>query len=276
MNHHWIHPPAPISHLDLLKLHTPQYLQRLRDPKFVATVLEVPPVRRLPGWLVDRCVLRPMRWATMGTVIAARAAMQHCLAVNLSGGYHHASSDNGHGFCAYADVGIAIQQLRATGQLTDADKVVYVDLDAHQGNGVCRTFENDPRLFIYDQYNRHIFPMDVRAQRRIDCDVPMSGGCSQADYLAALRSRLPAFLDSVTRSGTVKLAIYNAGSDIFIDDQLGGLHVSKEGVLERDQFVLHELLARNLPTAVLLSGGYSRQSYQLVVQMIEFILNKWT
>ncbi len=103
-----------------------------------------------------------MRWATMGTVVAAREAMEHGLAVNLSGGYHHASQDEGHGFSAYADVGLAIHELRRTGLLHEKGKVVYVDLDAHQGNGVCRTFFDDSRVFIYDQYNRDIFPMDGR------------------------------------------------------------------------------------------------------------------
>src|SRR5690606_17305009 len=155
-----------ISRDELLALHTNAYLQKLRAPKFVAGVLEIPPLQRLPMPVIDWCVLRPMRWATMGTITASRLALEHGLAINLSGGYHHASPDDGHGFSASADVGLAVQYLRADGKLTESDRIVYIDLDAHQGNGVCRTFLGDPRVFIYDQYNMGIFPHNLRAQRR--------------------------------------------------------------------------------------------------------------
>ena len=71
------------------------------------------------------------------------------------------------------------------------------------------------------------------------------------------------------------MAIYNAGSDIFIKDQLGGLKVSAAGVLKRDQFVLRQLVERGIPTLVVLSGGYSRESYQLVAAMVKFVLETW-
>lgn len=270
-----VRPPRPIRKAELLTVHSAAYVAQLRDRKFVARVVEIPQLRNLPGWLIDWCVLRPMRWATMGSVQAAREAMDHGLALNLSGGYHHASPEYGHGFSAYADVGLAIAALRKSGRLGEKDKVIYVDLDAHQGNGVCRSFVKDARVFIYDQYNRDIFPSDVLAQRRIDCDVPLHRGCHEADYLAALKKRLPVFLDSVNRSGDVKLAIYNAGTDIHVADQLGGLNVSSAGVLERDRFVLNELTGRKIPTAVVLSGGYSRESYMLVAEMVGYVLETW-
>src|SRR3954447_14890268 len=53
--------PRPIRRRDLLKLHTPEYLRSLRSPEVLASILEVPIVRRLPGWLIDWRILRPMR-----------------------------------------------------------------------------------------------------------------------------------------------------------------------------------------------------------------------
>jgi histone deacetylase 11 len=270
-----LRPPRAISKAELLTVHTAAYLKRLRDRKFVAGVMEIPQLRHLPGWLINWCVLRPMRWATMGTLLATREAMDHGLAVNLSGGYHHASPEFGHGFSAYADVALAIAALRKSERLGEKDKVVYVDLDAHQGNGVCRSFLKDSRVFVYDQYNQNIFPADILAQRRIDCDVPLYQGCHEADYLAALRKSLPVFLDSICRSGDVKLAVYNAGTDIYAADQLGGLNVSPAGILERDRFVLNELTQRQVPTTVVLSGGYSRESYIFVAEMVGYILETW-
>jgi len=271
----WVKPPRSVRRSELLAVHTDAYLRRLRNSQFIAGIVEVPPLKSVPAWLLDWLILRPMRWATMGTLIAAQGALRHGLAINLAGGYHHARPDHGHGFSVYADVGFAIASLRRDGQLAEADRIVYVDLDAHQGDGICRTFADDSRIFIYDQYNRDIFPMDVEAQRRIDCDVPMESGFDDEQYLGALRERLPGFLDSVTRNGNLKLGIYNAGTDIYVDDQLGKLRVSAAGVLERAEFVLQELITRRIPTMVLLSGGYSAQSYRLVAAMVEYVLRGW-
>jgi histone deacetylase 11 len=270
-----VNPGRPISRDELLRVHTSDYLDRLNDPKFVSGVLEVPPLRHLPGWLVDRLVLRPMRWATMGTIVGAREAIRHGLAINLSGGYHHASPDNGHGFSAYADVGLAVDELRRGGLLGEQDRIVYVDLDAHQGNGVCRTFMRDSRVFIYDQYNAMNFPFDQVAQRRIDCSVPLAPRYDDDRYLRALRTKLPPFLDAISKAEAIRFAIYNAGTDIVADDQLGGLSVSAKGVRERDEFVLDQLVSRHIPTLVLLSGGYSRNSFRLVAAMAKYVLDTW-
>jgi histone deacetylase 11 len=268
LRRHVVTPPRPVGRDELLTLHTPKYLEELRDPRAVASILEVPPLRRLPRVILERAVLKPMRWAAMGTIVATQLALDHGLAFNLSGGYHHAAPDRGHGFCVYADVGLAVQHLRRTARLADEDRIVYIDLDAHQGDGVCRTFFDDRRVFIYDQYNRDIFPRDAAAQRRIDCNVPLASGCSQSDYLDALRTRLPPFLDSVTRSGRLRLAIYNAGTDTLAGDPLGALNLSPAAVLERDRFVIDQLRQRNLPAVFLPSGGYTRQSYLLIANTV--------
>jgi len=76
-----------------------------------------------------------MRLATRGTIIAAAEAMHNGIAINFSGGYHHASHDRGEGFCIYADIALAIAHLRQSGDLGAADRVLIIDLDAHQDHG---------------------------------------------------------------------------------------------------------------------------------------------
>ena len=50
---------------NLLRVHTEEYLRSLRSPEALAGILEVPVVRRLPGWVIDWRILRPTRsWAT--------------------------------------------------------------------------------------------------------------------------------------------------------------------------------------------------------------------
>jgi histone deacetylase 11 len=193
--------------------------------------------------------------------------------VNLSGGYHHASPERGEGFSIYADAALAINHLREKSLINESDKIAYIDCDAHLGNGVCRCFINDPGVFIFDMYNEAIFPsLDVAAKRRIDCPVALSLGCADADYLGALQSKLPPFLDSLSKSGRIALAIYNAGSDIFTEDTLGGMAVSASGVLKRDQIVLRQLIDRGIPTVMLLSGGYSGESYKLIANTVDWII----
>lgn len=73
----------------------------------------------------------------------------------------------------------------------------------------------------------------------------------------------------------MRLAIYNAGTDIVSGDPLGRMRVSPEGVLERDKFVLDELVQHRIPTVVLTSGGYTSESYHLISGMVAYVLGKW-
>ena len=269
----WVEPQRPVNRDELKLVHTESYLRELRNSKYVAGALEVPPVKHLPGWMVDWHVLRPMRWATMGTIVAARECLQHGFAVNLSGGYHHAKPNCGEGFSIYSDIGIAVSSLRADGLIDQQSRIAYIDTDAHQGNGVCHTFAQDNRVFIFDIFNCRIYPMfDVEARKRIDCDIGITSTCTDSEYLRELHNRLPGFLDSVGKS-PVGLAIYNAGTDVLAGDPLGDLNISAKAIRERDVFVVNELRNRRIPTVMVLSGGYTRQSYQLVADSVIELLS---
>ncbi len=263
-----VRPKRAASRDELALVHSPEYLNQLRDPKYVARALEVPVIQRLPSWLIDAHILRPMRWATRGTIMAANEACVHGLAVNLGGGYHHAKPGRGEGFSIYSDIGIAVASLRAERLIADDSRIAYIDTDAHQGNGVCHTFMKDNRVFIFDIFNARIYPMfDVDARKRIDCDVGITNTITDAEYIGELRDRLPGFLDSVGQS-PIGLAIYNAGTDVFADDPLGDLNISASAIRERDLFVVGELRKRDIPTVMVLSGGYTKQSFQLVADSV--------
>ena len=276
LQRHVASPTSATSVAALLSVHSDAYLKQLKNSVYLANALEVAPLKRLPASVIDWCVLRHMRWGTAGTILAMRRAMKHGLAVNLSGGYHHAKPDRGEGFCIYSDIALAIHTVREERFISDTDRIAYIDVDAHQGNGVCHAFFDDPRVFIFDIFNSQIYPVfDVKARRRVDCAVPLTPETSDSDYLRALESKLPSFLDSLTRNGTVGLAIYNAGTDIYAGDNLGGLSVSAEGVLRRDQLVLRGLVERGIPSVMLLSGGYSQESYRLVASSVRWMLEMW-
>jgi histone deacetylase 11 len=67
-----------------------------------------------------------------GTILASIAALKLGWAINLAGGYHHASCTKGGGFCIYPDITLAIHYLQTR---LNVQKVMIIDLDAHQGNG---------------------------------------------------------------------------------------------------------------------------------------------
>jgi len=266
-------PTKTISQTELFMVHTANYLHRLTLSTYLAQALEVPLLRYLPAWLINWVILKAMQWATKGTILAMEAAFEHGLAINLSGGYHHAKPTEGEGFCLYADIAIAIAQARQQQLLAETETVLYIDLDAHQGNGVCHCFLDDNRVQIFDMYNGQIYPSyDEIAQARIDYNIPLPTGCQDAEYLGLLKSNLPNCLSSITQTQAIGLAIYTAGTDVYQNDRLGQLAVSQAGILERDLFVLNILRAQNIPTVMLLGGGYTSASYQLVANTVETIL----
>jgi histone deacetylase 11 len=269
-------PPRPVRKEELLNVHAEYYLDSLRSPAVVARALELPLLARMPGWLIDWCVLRPMRWATMGTVVAARLAIQQGLAVNLAGGFHHAKPARGEGFCVYADVALATYQVREEGLLAEAARVAHIDLDAHQGNGVAHCFKNDARVFLFDMFNQGIYPAgDRSALDRVDLAEPLRPGCDGTSYLQLLQDNLPPFLDSVARSGLLKLAVYNAGTDVYAGDPLDRLGLTANDVLTRDLFVIEQLQNRGIPTVMVLSGGYHRDSYRLVAATVKHLIERY-
>jgi histone deacetylase 11 len=269
-------PSRPVSRDKLLHVHTADYLDDLRKPGYVAAALELPIVRKLPPSVIDLCVLRPMRWGVTGSMLAAEEAIRVGLAVNLSGGYHHAKPDEGEGFCVYGDVALAVDTLRRAGRLDDHARVAHIDLDAHLGNGICHMFHKDPRVFMLDAYNHTIYPCyDSVALERVDCPVPLHAGWTSEEYLGALKDKLPGFLNSIHSSQPIDLAIYNAGTDVYEHDAIGNLNVTAEHILERDMFVIEQLRDRKIPVMMVLSGGYSRQSYQLVFATVSELVKRY-
>ena len=255
-----------VSFADLQLVHTKEYLDSLTSSQAVARILEVPVVGRLPMWLVKSRLLRPMRLAVQGTIDAARSAMTTGLAINLAGGFHHASHNQGGGFCMYSDALVAVRVLQNNGVLAKSAAVLYVDLDAHQGNGVARacTHLGMNEVYIFDMYGKDIYPGDFLAAERIDLAAPLPSGTGDANYLQTLKNLLPQAIAGSRPS----LAIYNAGTDILAGDPLGGLGVSANGVIERDRYVIETFRSHGIPLAIVPSGGYTSESHKLLAHML--------
>lgn len=254
--------PSPVSRSDLLWVHNEDYLRSIRRPDVLARILEVPIVARLPAWAIDWRILRPMRYATGGTILTCRLALEHGLAVNLGGGYHHAASAWGGGFCVYADVPLAVKILHDEGKV---GRVLVVDLDAQQGNGTATVFQGWNWASIYDLYERDIFPARKEPE---DFPLPVGPGLTGGEYLGIVRDTLPGALDAARPD----LVVYNAGSDPYAGDPLAGFRLSAGDLAERDLLVAMEVRDRGVPLAMVLSGGYSSESWKIHADAIEGIL----
>ena len=258
-------PPRPVSREDLERVHTPEYLRSLRSSRVLAEILNVPLMARLPAVLADWRVLRPMRYATGGTILACRKALDHGLSINLAGGYHHAAASWGEGSCAYADIPLAAAVLHAEGLI---ERVLVVDLDAHQGNGTAATIRTWPWASILDVYEDDVYPIPKQPE---DYAIPIPAGMGGAEYLAIVNESLPPALDAVKPD----LVIYNAGSDPYVEDPLARLRLSRSELADRDLLVATLVRERGIPMAMVLSGGYARESWRVHADGIEAILTRF-
>lgn len=257
--------PKPVRFDELLRFHTPEYLKSLRSPRTVAAILEIPIVARLPRWLIDWRILRPMRYATGGTMVACRLALEHGIAINLGGGYHHAASDRGGGFCVYADIPLALAALHAEQRI---QRALVIDLDApprqrRRGHLPEMGLGRDPRSF-----SERYFP-DPQGNRRFSA-AGSRGPDGHRIYGRCLRGG-SAGIDAVRPD----LVIYNAGSDPFKGDTLANLRLSRDELADRDLDVATEVRERRIPLAMVLSGGYSAESWRIHADAIEGILTRF-
>jgi histone deacetylase 11 len=266
-------PGAETTHAELLEVHTPEYLALLENKtsRTTAQIVEVPPLVLFPNWFVNRYVLLPMRKQVAGTLKATELSQEHGWAINLGGGFHHAKPASGEGFCVYGDIQLAVKRYL---EAHPNDSVMIVDLDAHRGNGYAQAFiDEPPRVTIFDIYGGNNYPQhDLELCRRINFNYPLQVGrgtkATDENYLGLLKRELPTALASAQPN----LIIYNAGTDILSGDRIGAMQVSAEGIVERDEIMFKEALARKTPIVMLLSGGYTQESYKVIIASIDNIL----
>jgi acetoin utilization deacetylase AcuC-like enzyme len=234
--------PQPAALADVLLVHTEDYVTRLR-----AGALTERELRRL-GLPWSRALVRRSFLAASGTINAARFALAEGVGSNLAGGTHHAFADHGEGFCVFNDVAIAIRALRRDGLI---ERAAIVDLDVHQGNGTATIFADDPSVFTFSMHGAKNYPL-FKARSSLDVELP--DGTGDEEYLRALAEHLPRVF-----AHAPDIIFYLGGADPYVGDKLGRLSLSIAGLRARDELVLLECRARNVPVATVMSGGYAAE-----------------
>ena len=263
--------PQPATDQDVLLVHKPQYVERLRTGTLTASEelqLEIPYTMELVQafWL-----------AAGGSILAARHALHDGIAISIGGGFLHAFPDHGEGFCVIHDVAIAIRRMQRDDKIRTA---MTVDCDVHHGNGTAAIFAgvripSDPlpsafpatidparsakvrnahagEVFTISLHQENNYP-PVKPPSSIDVDLP--DGIGDAEYLGWLDNALSSGL----RQFEPDLLCYIAGADPYREDQLGGLNLTIEGLKKRDELVFRVAKARKIPVMVTFAGGYAHK-----------------
>jgi len=260
----------PMSDEELSVFHTPKYLQSLREDKsIIEGILGFSIPVSITAAMVNENLIDAARAMVTGTVVAAKLALQTSWAINIGGGFNHAKSNSGSDVCFFNDYAIATHTLR---QINPDLKILYVDLDAHIGDGViafARTIDNFYILDIYNSFSvleeNTILKTDFKDRFTL---IGLKSYTRDKTYLGLLREHFPSLIDSIQPD----MIFYNGGSDILEGDSSGQLCITPEGMKERDLFVFEEAKQRSIPIMMCLSGGYGKDNYRYVVESLKSII----
>ena len=192
-----------------------------------------------------------------GSVQAARAiaAGTATRAVNIAGGMHHAMPGRASGFCVYNDAALAIAALLAAG----VERVAYVDVDVHHGDGVQAVFYDDPRVLTISLHEspRTLFPgtglpgeVGAGAAVGTAVNVALPAGTGDAGWLRAFHAVVPGLLAAFRPT----VLVTQHGADAHAEDPLANLQLTVDGQ-RAAQLALRELADRLTGGRWLAVGG---------------------
>ncbi|EFA85400.1 histone deacetylase family protein [Heterostelium album PN500] len=243
---------------DLLKFHSPEYIDflervtpgTLNDYKDAVKQFHIGedcPV--FPG-LYDYCQVYT------GGSIEGAIKLNHKMydiAINWSGGLHHARKDEASGFCYINDIVLGIIEL-----LKYHPRVLYIDIDIHHGDGVQEAFYLTDRVMTvsFHKYGNDFFPgtgdwdeIGVRKGKQYSVNVPLRDGIDDRSYQSIFKPVIQGVMDYYKPSAVV----LQCGADSLRFDRLGCFNLTFKGHAECVKFVK----SFGLPTMVLGGGGYT-------------------
>ena len=239
--------PEPCSVETLKEAHTEDYINKIKNK-----TLDKNEIRKIGFPLVDSVVRRSFI-ATGGTVLATKLALNYGIACNTAGGSHHATSNEGAGFCVFNDVAVAAKYLTTRGL---ANRILIIDLDVHQGNGNSEIFKNDNQVFTFSMHSKVNYPAKKSVS---DLDIELEENLEDREYIDILKNNLK-YLNEIE----FDFVFYIAGVDIHYNDRLGKLKISDNGIFERDELVIDNFFSNKIPICGVLGGGYNEDFNKLV------------
>ncbi|MGX1772772.1 acetoin utilization protein AcuC [Nocardia brasiliensis] len=225
--------PAAAERADLLRIHTPAYIDAVEH----AVAPEGAPLAPPHGLgSPDNPVFPGMHQAASvivgGTLAAARAIAEgrSNRAVSIGGGMHHAMADSAAGFCVYNDAAVAISWLLDHG----FDRIAYLDVDVHHGDGVQRAFYGDPRVLTISlhQHPATLWPntgwpeeTGAGAGEGSSINLPLLPGTRDAQWLRGFHAVVP----GAVAAFRPQIVVSQCGVDTHREDPLADLELTVDG-----------------------------------------------
>lgn len=243
---------------ELLSFHTPDYVRAMRDAEQSGQVAIAARARHklgtnenpfFPGFFSTPAT------ATGGSIQAAEQVVAGRIAFSPAGGMHHAMPDQAQGFCFFNDVTLAVLRLRAEGF-----RVLYLDIDAHHGDGVEYAFRNDPDVLTFSLHmdTEYAYPFKGGAwsqwgEHGNALNVPLPRGTHDDEYGYAFSTLWPRVLAAFRPD----VVVLQAGTDMLAPDPLGKLNISTQLFLRVVSRVLADCPkhASGVPRLAVLGGG---------------------
>lgn len=264
-------PVTPVEDSVLAYVHSPEYIAAVQEAESLAPQdalhygLGTPDNPVFPGMHAASALIAGASVAAADAVWSG--ASRH--AVNIAGGLHHAMRSKASGFCVYNDAAIAIERLLRQG----AERVAYIDVDAHHGDGVQAAFYDDPRVLTISlhQHPRTLFPGTGLPEESGGAgaeggsvNIALPPGTRDAQWLRAF----DAVVAQVVREFDPQVLVSQHGCDSHALDPLTGLALSVDGqraAAERVHRLAHEYAGGGW--LLLGGGGYA---------LVEVVPRIWT
>lgn len=235
LDHVTVAAPDVASDAELCAVHSPEFVAAVRR---VSENPDTPDHARGLG-TEDDPAFAGMHEASArlagGSLLAAAAILDGSAvrAVNFGGGMHHASRDRASGFCIYNDAALAVQRLLDGG----VQRVAYVDVDAHHGDGTQSIFWDDPRVLTISLHESGLtlFPGTGFANeiggpnaQGSAVNVALPAGTADAGWLRAFHAVVPQLIGAFLP----EVIVSQHGCDSHRLDPLAHLNISVDGQRE--------------------------------------------
>ncbi len=182
-----------------------------------------------------------------GSILSAELAAEGRVVFHPSGGTHHGRPDRASGFCYLNDPVFAILTLMSKG----CERLLYVDLDAHHGDGVEDAFYEEPRVTTVSIHEQKRWPFSGTHSHphagAYNFPVPKGLNDSEFEYIVQ-NAVLP-----IARATELDALVVCCGADCLAGDPLSHMALSNVALWDS----VDEFVALGVPTVVLGGGGYN-------------------
>lgn len=246
--------PRPATESEILTFHDKEYVNLVRKYSLTGRgVLDMGDTPAFKGCYEATSLVVGASLAACDMIM--NGSYEH--AFNPSGGLHHAHPERASGFCIFNDPAVTIKRLQTKYRVK---RLVYLDIDAHHGDGVMYGFYKDPGVLDIDfhESGRYLFPgtgfPDETGEGEAagtKVNIPLLPGTGDEAYLSAFRRLVPSLVERFRP----EIILVQCGADGHLDDRLAHLRLStgtyREVILEMHRLA-HELCGGRF---VLFGGG---------------------